>query len=133
MLYIAWMVILGDHNIIKISFENFDFSAAQGEKLHKQVVHWPHSLGHYWWTQLFRVFDMGFDRPPAGLETAKNVLSYTSRHILSNIPTHTPQSATPPTSNTTQKMAISRRMQHPSVFPSFLPWVLQQGWVSWTW
>ena len=25
MLYIPWMVILGDHNIKKISFENFDF------------------------------------------------------------------------------------------------------------
>ena len=35
--YIAWMVILGDHGIIKISFENFDFLsyptlAREGEK-----------------------------------------------------------------------------------------------------
>ena len=43
MLYIAWMVILGDQGIKKISFENFDFLAAQGEKLHKQVVY--QSLG----------------------------------------------------------------------------------------
>ena len=41
MLYIAWMGILCGHNIIKTSFENFDFSAAQGEKLHKQVVYRP--------------------------------------------------------------------------------------------
>ena len=39
MLYIPWMVILGDHGIKKISFENFDFRAAQGEKLHQQVVY----------------------------------------------------------------------------------------------
>ena len=31
MLYIPWMVILRDHNIKKISFENFDFSAVQSE------------------------------------------------------------------------------------------------------
>ena len=43
MLYIPWMVILGGHNIKKTSFENFDFRAAQGEKLHKQVVY--QSLG----------------------------------------------------------------------------------------
>ena len=39
MLYIYWVVILGDHDIKKISFENFQFSAARGEKLHKQVVY----------------------------------------------------------------------------------------------
>ena len=39
MLCIAWMVILGDHNIKKTGFENFYFSAVRGEKLHKQVVH----------------------------------------------------------------------------------------------
>ena len=33
------MVILGDHRIIKTSFENFEFWAAQGEKLHEQVVY----------------------------------------------------------------------------------------------
>ena len=43
MLYIPWMVIFGDHGIRKMSFENFDFGAAQGEKLHKQVVY--QSLG----------------------------------------------------------------------------------------
>ena len=37
MLYIAWMVILGDDNIKKTSFKNFHFSAVRGEKLHKQV------------------------------------------------------------------------------------------------
>ena len=41
MLCIAWMVILGGHNIKKTSFENFDFGALQGEKLHKQVVSRP--------------------------------------------------------------------------------------------
>ena len=39
MLYIPWMVILGDRNIKKTSFKNFDFWAAQGEKLHEQVVY----------------------------------------------------------------------------------------------
>ena len=43
--YMAWVVILSDHNIKKTSFGNFDFWAAQGEKLHKQVVH--QSLGRY--------------------------------------------------------------------------------------
>ena len=38
-LYIAWMVILGDDNINKMSFNNFDFRAVQSEKLHEQVVH----------------------------------------------------------------------------------------------
>ena len=32
------------------------------------------------------------DRPSAGLQTAKNVLSYSSRQILSQHPRHTPQS-----------------------------------------
>ena len=41
---------------------------------------------HSWWRQPFRVFGTGFDRPWAGLETAKNVLSYPSRHILSQHP-----------------------------------------------
>ena len=39
MLYIYWVVILGDRDIKKISFENFQFSAARGEKLHQQVVY----------------------------------------------------------------------------------------------
>ena len=38
---------------------------------------------HYWWKQSFPVFRTGFDRPPAGLRCEKNVLSYPSRHILS--------------------------------------------------
>ena len=33
MLHIRWMVIFGSHNIKKISLENFDFGAGQGEKL----------------------------------------------------------------------------------------------------
>ena len=37
MLYIVWMVILGNHNIIETSFENFNFGAAQGAKLHKHA------------------------------------------------------------------------------------------------
>ena len=39
MLYIASMVIFGDHNIKNISFGNFNLLAAEGEKLHKQVVY----------------------------------------------------------------------------------------------
>ena len=34
MLYIPWMVILGDHNIKKIDFKNIHFSLVQGENLH---------------------------------------------------------------------------------------------------
>ena len=33
------MVILADHNIEKISFRNFNFSAVQAKKLHKEVVY----------------------------------------------------------------------------------------------
>ena len=37
-------------------------------------MHWPiHSCKPYWWKQSFRVFGTGFDRPSAGLETAKHV------------------------------------------------------------
>ena len=39
MLYIAWMVILGDHNIKKISFKNFDFELAGVKNCIKQVVY----------------------------------------------------------------------------------------------
>ena len=39
MLCIPCMIILGDHNIKKVSFQNFNFRAAQGEELHKQVVY----------------------------------------------------------------------------------------------
>ena len=41
MLYTPWIVILGDDNIKKIGLGNFDSWAAQGEKLHKQVVSAP--------------------------------------------------------------------------------------------
>ena len=37
--YIGWMVILCDHNIIKISFGNVKFCAVQGEKVLTQVVY----------------------------------------------------------------------------------------------
>ena len=43
MLYIPWIVILDDHSVKKIRFENFGFGAVEGEKLHKQVVY--ESLG----------------------------------------------------------------------------------------
>ena len=41
---------------------------------------------YYWWKQSFRVFGTGCDRPSASLQTANNVLSYPSRHILSQHP-----------------------------------------------
>ena len=41
-------------------------------------------VSHYWWKQPFRVFGMGFDRPSARLQTAKNGFSYPSRHIPSH-------------------------------------------------
>ena len=49
-------------------------------------------LSHYWWKQSFRVFGTGFDRPPAGLETAKNVFPILVGIYCHNIPTPTPQS-----------------------------------------
>ena len=39
MLYITWMVVLGDDNTKKTSFKNLDFWAVRGEKRHKQVVY----------------------------------------------------------------------------------------------
>ena len=39
-----------------------------------------------WWKQSFRVFGTGCDRLSARLETAKNVFSYPSRHMLSQHP-----------------------------------------------
>ena len=50
-----------------------------------------HSLGHYWRKKPFRVVGTGIDRSSAWLESAKNFLLYPSRHILSQHPTHTPQ------------------------------------------
>ena len=43
-------------------------------------------VSHYWWKQSFCVFGRGFDRLTARLEAAKSVLSYPSRHILSQHP-----------------------------------------------
>ena len=43
-------------------------------------------VSHYWWKQSFHVFGTGFNRPSARLQTAKNVLLYPSRHILSQHP-----------------------------------------------
>ena len=37
MLCIPWRVIWSDDSLIKINFENFDFGAAGGEKLHYHV------------------------------------------------------------------------------------------------
>ena len=39
MLYLPWMVIVRGHDVNKISFENFEFSGAQGAKVHKQVAY----------------------------------------------------------------------------------------------
>ena len=76
MLYIPWMVILGDHNIIKTSFENFDFRAVQGEKLHKQVVYRPiHQAiigGNSHFASLARVVTS----PRQGYRLQKNVLPW---------------------------------------------------------
>ena len=42
MLYIGYLIIVNGQNIQKIGLGNCDFCAAEGEKLHKQVV--PQSL-----------------------------------------------------------------------------------------
>ena len=41
---------------------------------------------HYWWEQLLRIFHTGLDRPWARRETAKDILLYPSRHMLSQHP-----------------------------------------------
>ena len=52
-----------------------------------QVVHGQFThVSRYWWKRSFRIFGMGFDRPSAGLEITENVVSYPSRHILSQHP-----------------------------------------------
>ena len=38
MLYIGYLIIVNGQNIKKIGFRNLCFSAAEGGKLHKQVV-----------------------------------------------------------------------------------------------
>ena len=43
MLYIPWMIVVSGQHIQKIRFGNFNFWAAQGEKLHKQVTELPQS------------------------------------------------------------------------------------------
>ena len=92
MLYIPWMVILGDQNIKKVSFKNFDFSAPQGEKLHQQVVGRPvHKAiiggnGHF--VSLARVVT-GSQQGYGPQETSFRILVGIYCH---NIPTHTPWS-----------------------------------------
>ena len=94
MLYIPWMVILCGHNIQKISFGDADFGAAQGEKLHKQVVHRP-----IYPCKPLLVENSHFASLARVLTGPKQDwrLQKTSFHILvgiycHNIPTHTPQS-----------------------------------------
>ena len=86
MLYIPWMVTLCGHNNKKTTFENFDFKAAQGEKLHRPI-HYAIIGGNSHFASLARAFD----RPSAQLQNAK-----TSFHILvgiycHNLPTRTPR------------------------------------------
>ena len=50
---------------------------------------------HCWWNEPFCVFGTGFHRPSARLHTAKNVLSYPSRHILSQHPHSRPSKWVP--------------------------------------
>ena len=67
MLYIPWMIILGDCNIKKISFQNFDFSAVLKNCTSRLCTGPFTRVSHYWWKQSFRVFGTGVDRPSAGL------------------------------------------------------------------
>ena len=73
MLYIAWMVILGDDNTKKTSFKNFDFWAVRGEKLHKQVVY--HSFGRP-------------PRPPANTQIGDKTPKYGLKHALHSLDGH---------------------------------------------
>ena len=92
MLYIPWIVILGDHNIKKMSFENFDFGATQGEKLHKQVVHGPiHQAiigGNSHFASLARVLTC----PRQGYRLRTTAFRIRVGIYCHNIPTHAPQS-----------------------------------------
>ena len=52
-------------------------------------------VSYYWWKESFSVFGTDFDWPSARLETAKNVPSYPSRHILSQHPHSHPSERVP--------------------------------------
>ena len=92
MLHIAWIVSLGDHNIKKISVENFGFRAAQGEKLNKQVVYRPiHEAiigqnSHFAsWARVLTVPRRGYRRQKTSLRILVGIYCH-------NMPTHTPES-----------------------------------------
>ena len=82
MLYIPWMVILCGH-IIKKNSKYSIFELPKVKNCISKLWDGPFThVSHDWWKQSFRVLGMGCDRLSARLETAKNVLSYPSRHIL---------------------------------------------------
>ena len=70
----------------KNKFRKLRFLSCLGSKTASAGCVPAHLLGHYWWKQSFHVFGTGCDRLSARLETAKNVLPYPSRHILSKHP-----------------------------------------------
>ena len=67
MLYIAWMVIVGDHGMKKISFEiskTSIFEVYRVKNCISRLCTGPFThVSHYWWNQSFRIFGTGFDRP----------------------------------------------------------------------
>ena len=70
----------------KNKFPKLRFLSCPRRKTALAVCVPAHSLGHYWLKHSFRVFGTGCDRLSARVETAKNVLPYPSRHILSQHP-----------------------------------------------
>ena len=81
------MVILGDHNMKKKNSETSIFEQPRVKNCRSRLCTGPFThVTRCWWKQPFRVFGTGFDRPLASPETAKNVLLYPNRLILSQHP-----------------------------------------------
>ena len=78
-------------------------------------------MGHYWWKQSFPVFGTGCDRLSARLETAKNVLSYPSRHTLPQHPQSTPHSGCHGVTEVAKTANIAKMAHLASVGPPGLP------------
>ena len=64
MLYIPWMVILGDHNMKKKVSETLIFELSRVKNCISRLCTGTFThVSHYWWKQLFHIFGTGFDRP----------------------------------------------------------------------
>ena len=78
---------MGDRGIKKKVTETSIFELSKVRNFISRLCIGPFTnVSHYWWKQSFPVFGACFDRPSTGLQVAKNILLYPSRHILSQHP-----------------------------------------------